>query len=190
MKIGTHSMQTVVHLESDEVALATGGKMQGPATLEISIDVRKFLTYRRIGKALRQKAGTKLAAGAVVLKCTAGCAPLRAESAPTVPTVAECEAMPYTPAPPTEEQAEAMIQAARSGCCATLRRKLVSTSTLGAPNKVNAREWQIEPCNVPLFGQGKECRGCRDGWEHPHNHRADRPAPKAEVTLGPDAPKG
>lgn len=97
-----------------------------------------------------------------------------------VPTEAECEAMPYTPAPPTEEQADAMVEAIRTGRCGTLRRKLVTHGTLGG--KATGREWVIEPCGTPLFGM-KECAACARRWSHPHNHPADQVAPKAEINA-------
>lgn len=42
-------------------------------------------------------------------------------------------------------------------------------------------EWVTKPCDTPIFDKGKECSGCRRGWNHPNNYRADGPRPEKEV---------
>ena len=61
--------------------------------------------------------------------------------------------------------------------CPVMRRKLVTHAkwnlTTGKKTLVK-KEWTIEPCGTPLFGNNQaigECKGCHDGWHHKHNYR-------------------
>lgn len=60
--------------------------------------------------------------------------------------------------------------------CPTMRRKLVTHSTLNIINGERGKErqeWVTEPCGVPLFGKEAAkgvCRGCERGWQTEHNY--------------------
>jgi hypothetical protein len=57
--------------------------------------------------------------------------------------------------------------------CEVMRRKLVKRSVFNMETggKIDTgSEWRTEPCGVPIFGEGKICKSCSNGWTHPENY--------------------
>jgi hypothetical protein len=74
---------------------------------------------------------------------------------------------------PAIESAERMV-AQKPGCCAVLRRKLVTAGVMtDAGYKAASRYWESGPCNNPLVGGSRVCSSCEDSWSVEGNQIVD-----------------